>query len=61
MANRRDFIKISGLGMGGLAVGALAFGVYNKLLASPPNGAELTIDKTRTPTYCEICYWKCAG
>ena len=42
--------------MGGLAVGASAFGVYNKLLASPPNGAELTIDTTRTPTYCESVF-----
>ena len=61
MANRRDFIKISGLGIGGLAVGASGLGVYNNLLASPPSGAELSIDTSRTPTYCEICFWKCAG
>ncbi len=61
MANRRDFIKISGFGLGGLAVSASALGVYKNLSSSPPVGEELKIDTTRTPTICEICFWKCAG
>ena len=57
---RRDFIKISALGLGGLASTGLAFdwasGAIQKssLLNNIPNF-------TRTPTYCEICFWKCAG
>lgn len=61
MANRRDFIKISGLGLGGLALSASGLGVYRNLSSSPPVGEELEIDTTRTPTICEICFWKCAG
>ena len=61
MTSRRDFIRVSGLGMGGLAMGASSYGIYNSLAKSPPNGAGLTIDTSRTPTYCEICFWKCAG
>ena len=56
MTNRRDFIRISGLGVGGLAMGVSGLGVYNKLLASPPVGSELSIDTSRTPTICEICF-----
>ncbi len=61
MTSRRDFIRISGLGMGGLAMGASGYGIVNNLAASPLKGSELTIDTSRTPTYCEICFWKCAG
>jgi len=61
MTSRRDFIRIGGLGIGGLAMGASSYGIYNNFAKSPPNGAELTIDTSRTPTYCEICFWKCAG
>ncbi|MDX2431885.1 MAG: molybdopterin-dependent oxidoreductase, partial [Bacteroides sp.] len=61
MANRRDFIKISGLGLGGLAVSASALGVYRNLSTSPPLGEEMKLDAIRTPTICEICFWKCAG
>jgi thiosulfate reductase/polysulfide reductase chain A len=58
-ANRRDFIKIT-------SVGASA-----TLLASPiynwATGSIETQEKrqepgiSRTPTYCEVCFWKCAG
>lgn len=60
--NRRDFIKISGAGAGAIAAG----GVLYKGLAE--NQSEIS-EKTnstngkieKTPTYCEICFWKCAG
>ena len=61
MTSRRDFIRISGLGMGGLAVSASSYAVYKKLSSSPPKGPELSLDTMRTPTVCEICFWKCAG
>jgi len=61
MASRRDFIKISGLGLGGLAVSGTGYGFYRNLADKPLNGSELQVDTTRTPTYCEICFWKCAG
>ncbi len=58
---RRDFIKISSMGAGGLAVAT------TPLLAWVPK--FLKIDDVipddskakRYPTYCEICFWKCAG
>lgn len=57
--SRREFIKISGMGLGGLA---LTTPIFNKAL-----GAVLMPDKTpgmyskRIPTVCEVCFWKCAG
>jgi len=53
--NRRDFIKIASAGTGGLMLSVPAF---NWLKEEEP------IDDTnvkRYPTYCEICFWQCAG
>jgi len=61
MTTRRDFIRITGLGLGGLAMGATGYGVVRDLANNPPRGKDLQIDTSRTPTYCEICFWKCAG
>jgi thiosulfate reductase/polysulfide reductase chain A len=60
MTTRRDFIKISALGAGVLVVGT---GKINALksLASPEEVKKLVVDLKRTPTYCEVCFWKCAG
>jgi thiosulfate reductase/polysulfide reductase chain A len=60
MASRRDFIKISAIGAGVLAVGAGAFKVI-KVLSSSEEIKKLVVDLKRTPTYCEVCFWKCAG
>ncbi|MBI9033876.1 MAG: molybdopterin-dependent oxidoreductase [Bacteroidales bacterium] len=64
MRNRREFIKISALGAGGLAVAGTGLKIAKgsglvKSLTSPnaKNNSELE----RTPTYCEVCFWKCAG
>ena len=59
MTTRRDFIKVSFMGAGLLAgAGALrmarAFSPVGDAIQMPP-------DLKRTPTYCEICFWKCAG
>lgn len=60
MTSRRQFIKISALGAGALAVGT---GFYKALegISSAEGIKNLAIDLTRTPTYCEVCFWKCAG
>ncbi len=59
---RRKFIKISALGLGGVATTA---GVVN-MFGSNSIIDELTIQEIekkykRTATYCEICFWKCAA
>ncbi len=54
---RREFIKIAGAGTGAMVVAPKLYAEFGKkdeeLLES--GSAE------RTPTYCEICFWKCAG
>lgn len=56
---RREFIKISGLGLGGVAVSGSAY----KLISDSFLSKNLFQNNNllRTPTYCEICFWKCAG
>lgn len=56
---RRDFIKISGMGLGGLALSAPLFDFTR---GSILDTNVLPGDSgTRIPTYCEVCFWKCAG
>ncbi len=59
---RREFIKIVGAGTGGAMLGSSLINAYPALteekkaeLLATGNGVE------RTPTYCEVCFWKCAG
>ena len=59
MANsRRKFIKISALGLGGVAATSSSLNMFgaNSYLKST-NKEELK----RTATYCEVCFWKCAA
>ena len=60
MTSRRNFIRISALGAGVLATGAVTYQII-KTLSSPSEVQKLKVDLTRTPTYCEVCFWKCAG
>jgi thiosulfate reductase/polysulfide reductase chain A len=60
MANRREFIKISFIGAGVLAAGAGTYKII-KALSSPEEVKKLKVDLKRIPTYCEVCFWKCAG
>lgn len=59
--SRRQFIKISALGAGSLALAGTAFelakgsSILGKISGEKENGP------LRTPTYCEICFWQCAG
>ena len=48
------------MGAGVLAAGAGSYHVL-KSLSSPEEVKKLKVDLTRTPTYCEVCFWKCAG
>ncbi len=57
--NRRDFIKISSLGLGGVAFASTFFdSATASILAGE---VEKTLKYSQTPTYCEVCFWKCAG
>ncbi len=64
MSNRRDFIKISALGLGGVAVAASSLSLVkgSSLIkeAGGPNALK-NLKFRRYPTYCEVCFWKCAG
>jgi thiosulfate reductase/polysulfide reductase chain A len=54
--NRREFIKISGAALGGLAVaGGVGKIVYDNFIKE--SGPVIT----KTPTYCEMCTYQCAG
>lgn len=58
MPTRRDFIKISSLGLGGMALGLSACNLFNESDILLKGGARLY---SRVPTYCEVCFWKCAA
>lgn len=59
MTSRRDFIKISALGLGAATVGGSAAKAATKGIFGTDKLNKLMT--TRTPTYCEVCFWKCAG
>jgi len=59
MATRRDFIRIGALGAGGLTLGIPAIRSWAGGMIDPEAMAYEKM--ARTPTYCEICFWKCAG
>ncbi len=56
--NRRDFIRISSLGLGAAAAGAQLFEPFS-LFGNNHAFSGPVIE--RVPTYCEICFWKCAA
>jgi len=57
--SRRDFIKISALGLGALSIGGSTIKAAGKTLFSTNQLNKLLMK--RTPTYCEVCFWQCAG
>jgi thiosulfate reductase / polysulfide reductase chain A len=63
MHTRRDFIKISALGLGGTALtGGLINWVVGTAASKPlSSGMNVASGWKRVPTYCEVCFWKCAG
>ncbi len=56
---RRDFIKISTLGVGGVMAAGSFFNFTDGAIINERVSGKGKIK--RTPTYCEICFWKCAG
>jgi len=55
--SRREFIKIAGAGVGTLALGA---GIGKVVYDALGNDAAADVI-TKTPTYCEMCTYQCAG
>jgi thiosulfate reductase/polysulfide reductase chain A len=60
MTDRRQFIKITSAGLGGIIFGS-GISAANRIVTKVADPEKLSIDLTRTPTYCEVCFWKCAG
>ena len=56
--SRREFIKISSLGLGGVVASQPLFSWLNGAIQI--NSKEL-LSSSQIPTYCEVCFWKCAG
>jgi len=61
MKTRRDFIKISAAGAGAAVVGVSALKGLNTLSAANNQTPVSDEEMTPYPTYCEVCFWKCAG
>ncbi len=57
--SRREFIKISTLGTAGVALGAKY--LYSEVTGDAPLRFPVSEGSLRTPTYCEVCFWQCAG
>ncbi len=57
--SRREFIKLAGMGLGGLAFANPVFDSIKGDILSPDVLPGMY--SKRTPTYCEVCFWKCAG
>lgn len=56
---RRSFIKISGAGVGVAAVAGTSINWANGSIFNEAVPEAKNLE--RTPTYCEVCFWKCAG
>ncbi|GAB7087479.1 molybdopterin-containing oxidoreductase family protein [Marinifilum fragile] len=57
--SRREFIKLSAIGAGGLV---LANPLLNAMIGQVNAAEPMDASKIkRFPTYCEVCFWKCAG
>jgi len=63
MKTRRQFIKISAAGTGAAAIGLHSLKVSGFSLLGDKNEQNPASDEEMTPypTYCEVCFWKCAG
>lgn len=56
---RRDFLKISALGLGAASLSGGVAKAAGKSLFSKDQVKKIMTK--RTATYCEVCFWKCAG
>ena len=57
--SRRDFIKVSSLGMGGIAVSGSALSLSGLIKKDKKILSDEKL--TKIPTYCDVCFWKCAA
>lgn len=60
--SRRDFIKISSLGIGGATLAGTLLSPIK--IFSKNNDDDFNYnrpDLKRLPTYCDVCFWKCAA
>ncbi len=58
---RRQFIKIAGAGTAGMAVAGTVLGSVQKASEKASLKDVPDSELTRTPTYCEVCFWKCGA
>ncbi|MBT7768007.1 MAG: nitrate reductase, partial [Bdellovibrionales bacterium] len=60
--NRRDFIVISSaaVGTGSALLSNSGQAITNHVLGNVERSVA-SDDSATTPTFCEICFWKCAG
>ncbi|MBN2614501.1 MAG: molybdopterin-dependent oxidoreductase [Bacteroidales bacterium] len=63
MKTRRQFIKISTAGVGAAALGLQALNMTGANLFPDQFSGDPVSDEDLTPypTYCEVCFWKCAA
>ena len=63
--SRRNFIKVSALSVGGAVALGSSWNVVNASVFDSSKGEEVLSSEgkklKRYPTYCEVCFWKCAG
>ncbi len=58
---RRKFIKISAAGTATIAMSGVILDATPKIADLFDKKPAKESDVERTPTYCEVCFWKCAG
>jgi len=58
---RREFIKILGAGTSGVLMGASAIHSFAGVESASTAGLVAKGSIEKTATYCELCFWKCAG
>lgn len=61
MASRRDFLRVSAYGFGGILVAGAGWKVQAAIKELTRDPGKIYLNLIRTPTYCEVCFWKCAG
>lgn len=59
--SRRKFIKISALGLGGVAASTSAINMFGSSANLSLAKDDVAKNFKRTATYCEVCFWKCAA
>jgi thiosulfate reductase/polysulfide reductase chain A len=60
--SRRQFIKLSALGTGGAVLAASSYGMASSMASFfDPIDDYTGLNLRRFATYCEVCFWKCAG